>query len=257
MRLTELQQLLSLSRDTARDAVRHAMENAGDARKVELDLRRDVKVGADHMIEESIICVLSECSDFPIFSEERGFLDGRGRGPYDGYRWIIDPLDGSLNFSRGIPLCCVSIGLWKEAEPVLGVVYDFSRDETFTGIVGNGAWLNGAAITVSGTVEKSKAVLCTGFPVSTAFSTEALLGFVQNIRDFKKVRLFGSAALSLSYVACGRADYYQENDIKLWDVAAGIALVKAAGGAVKYIAVSDTNTLKVEASNPALLESGG
>lgn len=252
MRLTELQRLLSLACDTARDAVRHAMENAGDARKVEIDLRRDVKVRADHMIEEFVIRGLSERSGLPMFSEERGFLAGRGTDN-NGYWWIVDPLDGSLNFSRGIPLCCVSIGLWKEAEPVLGVVYDFNRGETFTGIVGNGAWLNGAAITVSGAAEKSKAVLCTGFPVSTAFSTEALLGFVQNIRDFKKVRLFGSAALSLSYVACGRADYYQENDIKLWDVAAGLALVKAAGGAVRYTSLNANSTLNVEASTLSLL----
>ncbi|HIF10878.1 MAG TPA: inositol monophosphatase, partial [Sneathiellales bacterium] len=116
--------------------------------------------------------------------------------------------------------------------PVLGVVYDFNRDELFTGIVGRGAQCNGLAIRPSSTQRQQEAVLGTGFPVSRDFAASALREFIEQIRNFRKVRLLGSAALSLSYVACGRLDVYTEENIMLWDVAGGCALVKAAGGRV-------------------------
>jgi len=105
---------------------------------------------------------------------------------------------------------------------------------------------------VSETTEISKAVLCTGFPVSTDFSQKSLLGFIEDIREYKKIRLLGSAALSLAYVACGRADVYMENDIKIWDVAAGISLVKAAGGMFKYAPTGKKNIYRIKASNQYL-----
>jgi myo-inositol-1(or 4)-monophosphatase len=165
----------------------------------------------------------------------------------------VDPLDGSLNFSRDIPLFCISIALWKEMRPLLGVVYDCNHDEMFTGLVSEGAWLNGTPIQVTNTVKKSEAVLCTGFPVSTDFSENALLTFVRSIQAYKKVRLLGSAALSLAYVASGRADIYNENDIAIWDVAAGISIVEAAGGVVNFRQSEVENRLIVKAGNSLLL----
>jgi myo-inositol-1(or 4)-monophosphatase len=138
-------------------------------------------------------------------------------------------------------------------EPLLGVVYDFNRDEMFTGLVTEGAWLNGMPIKVSDVVEESKAVLCTGFPISTDFSELALLNFVKDIQSYRKVRLIGSAALSLAYVASGRVDAYQENDIAIWDVAAGIAIVKAAGGVAHFRPSKVENKLIVKAGNSFLL----
>lgn len=252
MQYSELNTILSVAVSTAHDAGSYIKEHTANLHDVKCDLLRDVKVEADAKIEEFIVESLLRQSDFPIISEESGLHQNKSSD--DGYRWIVDPLDGSFNFSKSIPLCCISIGFWRDMEPVLGVVYDFNRNETFTGIANDGAWLNGMAIKVGEANELAKAVLCTGFPVSTCFSTEALLSFVENIRDFKKVRLFGSAALSLAYVACGRADYYKENDIKLWDVAAGLALVKSAGGSIKYTMPSTENTLNVDASNEFLLQ---
>ena len=135
---------------------------------------------------------------------------------------------------------------------VLGVVYDFNRNEMFSGLIGQGAWLNGKPIKVSNTKKKSRAILCTGFPVSSDFSSKTLLRFVENIMEYKKIRLLGSAALSLAYVACGRADVYVENGIKLWDVAGGIALVEAAGGQAQYAALDKENILTVKGSNEYL-----
>ena len=114
----------------------------------------------------------------------------------------------------------------------MGAVYDFNRNELFTGIIGKGAWLNGKKIKVSAVKDQQKGILCTGFPINSDFSTDKLLRFCQNIQRFKKVRLIGSAALSICYVACGRADAYREDNIMLWDIAAAGAIAQAAGGRV-------------------------
>ena len=212
---------------------------------------RDVKLEADRAVEERILDVLLKESPFDVLAEESGMH--RGEGSHPGLRWIVDPLDGSLNFLRGIPLCCVSVGLWREDEPVLGVVYDFNRDEIFTGVVGEGAERNEQGIQVSCVREPAQATLSTGFPAGSDFSAAALGRFVSQVQQYKKVRLLGSAALSLAYVAAGRVDAYREHDIKIWDVAAGLALVRAAGGetVVKSTAVLDA--FDVYASNEGLI----
>ena len=249
--MPDLSVLLSLAQNIAEKAVRIIEKDINKYQKVEQDLERDVKVLADRGLESVIVKRLLEESQYPVLSEEAGFLGGSNKNT--DYRWIVDPLDGSFNFSRGIPINCISIALWKGMEPLLGVVYDFNRDEIFSGLVDRGAWLNRTPIVTSEIAEKSKAVLCTGFPVSTDFSQKPLLDFVEKIREYKKIRLLGSAALSLAYVACGRADVYLENDIKIWDVAAGIALAKAAGGVVQYSHTGKDNIFRVKASNQYLI----
>lgn len=248
--MPNLSSFLNLARDIAENAARIFEEDGSKYQSVEQDLERDVKILADRRLESIIVKRLLKESPYPILSEESGYL--RGRSGDTAYRWIVDPLDGSLNFLRRIPLSCISIALWNGLEPILGVIYDFNREDSFLGIVGEGAWLNGKPIMVSKINKESKAVLCTGFPVSTDFSQKSLLDFIEDIREYKKIRLLGSAALSLAYVACGRADVYMENDIKIWDVAAGIALVKAAGGMVKYTPTGKKNIYRVKASNQYL-----
>jgi len=251
--LGALPELHDLAVNVAKDAVGELRVSGGAYREVEKNLPRDVKVLGDRKLEKLIVAKLVESSGYPVLAEEKG-LTGEKEG-HEGFWWIVDPLDGSLNFSRGIPISCVSIGLWRSMEPLLGVVYDFNRNEVFSGMVGKGAWVNGYPMQVSKVVENQNAVLCTGFPVGTDFSQKPLLSFVTKIREFKKIRLLGSAAISLAYVACGKADIYMENDIKIWDVAAGLALVKAAGGVVQYSRTDLENGLKVKATNK-LLNSG-
>lgn len=190
----------------------------------------DIKHSADKKAEQGILEVLLKNSPYPVLTEESGEHGALN----DGTMWIVDPLDGTLNFSRGLPMTCVSIALWKEGQPYLGVVYDFILEEMFTGIVGQGAWVNNVEIKVSAVNQKKKAVLMTGVPSLSDFSQERLTRFARQIQAFKKVRLLGTAALSLAYVACGRADAYKEDGIMIWDVAAGAALIKAAGGVVKF-----------------------
>lgn len=240
---------LSIAKETALKAGKILSGAGQEYFNVDSESGRDIKLQADRESEKIILDDLKEKSSYSILSEEDGYLERKENGVV----WIVDPLDGSLNYSRGIPLCCISVGLWKDGEPLLGVVYDFNRHELFTGVVGKGAWLNEKQMAVSLRGEKNRAVLCTGFPVNTNFSTDSLMTFTQKIKDYKKVRLLGSAALSLAYVAAGRADAYMENDIMIWDVAAGIALVKAAGGIVQYNATGRENTYKVRASNKNLV----
>jgi myo-inositol-1(or 4)-monophosphatase len=139
-----------------------------------------------------------------------------------------------------------------DRRPIAGVIYDFSRDEMFVGGLGIGATLNGSPIQVSSKSGKETAILSTGLAVSGDYSDRAMTTFAYEIARWKKVRMIGSAALSLAYVACGRFDAYREQAIMLWDVAAGWALVEAAGGVVRAEVPELTSPTNVFASNRAL-----
>lgn len=246
-----LQHILTVAKGAAEKAANNLRENFSKYRQVKSDVGRDIKIEADRQLEAVILEELSRGSGYSVLSEESGLVQGLKKD--SSYRWIVDPFDGSFNFSRGIPLYCISVAFWNGMEPLVGVVYDFQRHEMFCGIVGEGTWLNDKAVHVSSVKEKSKAVLCTGFPSYTDFSKDALLDFTRSAAEYKKVRLFGSAALSLAYVSCGRADVYEEKHIKLWDVAAGMALVKAAGGVLQCRLTEKENAVCVRACNPNLL----
>lgn len=189
---------------------------------------KDIKLAADCESERIIVRLLRKHSDFPILTEEAGEIGGRDGS--QGLRWIVDPLDGSYNYARGIPGCCISVALWERDEPLVGVVYDFVRDEMFTALRGEGAWLNRRQFRVGRIRSKRNGVLLTGIPLGFEYSAEGSRRFARELRRYKKVRMLGSAALSLAYVACGRGDVYHEDGIMLWDVAAGLAVLRAAGG---------------------------
>lgn len=242
------QEALALAERAAREAGRFLAASQRRAATIAAETARDVKLQADRAAEDRIVDILAAHSHIPIVAEER-VADARVV-PVGGLRWIVDPLDGTMNFLQGIPFCCVSVALWRDDDPVAGVVYDFDRDEMFSALVGVGAWLNGSAIRVRN-VPPARAVLCTGFPAGTDFTPSAVSRFVEQVIAFKKIRLLGSAALSLAYVAAGRADAYFERDIKIWDVAAGLALVRAAGGDVLRAPSSLDHGLTVYAHNGA------
>ena len=174
-----------------------------------------------------IDCLKRQC-DIPVLTEESGELGIIG----DGLYWIVDPIDGTYNFLKGLELCCVSVALWEGDRPVLGVIYEFKSDKMYSGIVGEGAWCNGEPMHTSQTDTLGKASLATGFPVYRDYSDQALVKFTESVKCFKKIRMLGTAATSIAYVASGKIDVYMEEDIMLWDVAAGVALVLAAGGTV-------------------------
>jgi myo-inositol-1(or 4)-monophosphatase len=225
----EKEELFHLAKTAALAAGEHLRDKGENWRKLETATGHDVKIRADRESERLIIDWISSAG-FSIFSEEAGLVSDKERKANSGYVWIVDPLDGSLNYHKDIPISCVSIALYNDTQPIIGVVYDFNRDELFSGLVGSGAWLNQQPIQPSAVNEISNAVLATGFPVNTDFSSTALAHFIGEIQQFRKIRLFGTAALSLCYVACGRIDAYREDRIMFWDVAAGLALLKSAGG---------------------------
>lgn len=221
---------LGVAERAAREAGELLARARRDHARVTGEAPHDVKLAADAEAERHIIERLRRESPFPILSEEAGEI--HGDGGTEGLRWIVDPLDGSVNYLKGIPFCSVSVALWAADAPRLGVVHDVHRGETFVGAVGVGAWLDGAPIGVAPPTTPDRGVLCTGFPVGTEYDPASLASFIERIRRYRKIRLLGSAALSLAYVAAARADAYMERDIRLWDVAAGIALVLGAGGTV-------------------------
>lgn len=182
---------------------------------------KDIKLELDKKSEEIIFEKLTKNFDYSVLSEETGLTR---KIEHDKPYWIVDPIDGTLNFSRNNPISCISIALWKNQDPIIGVIYDFNRHELFSGYVGVGAWLNKIELKSQKRKKKSQSILATGLPVYMSFDNKTLKNYIFQLKDYKKVRMIGSAALSLAYVACGRFDSYMENNIKFWDVAAGIAI---------------------------------
>jgi len=195
-------------------------------KRVLAEVGRDIKLQADRDAEDIILDILSD-SGFGVLAEESGASGDMTR---DAPVWVVDPLDGTMNYKHGIPICCVSIALSVADTPVLGVISDFNRGETFTGIPGVGAWLNDDPMRVSDTDDPARAVLTTGFPTNLTLDPDTMSKFVDRAKRFKKVRMLGSAALMMAYVASGRCDAYAEDEIMYWDIAAGAALIQAAGG---------------------------
>ncbi len=191
---------------------------------------RDIKLQADRDAEAAILAVL-DGTPWPRLAEESGEHGAVAQGdtPY----WVVDPLDGTVNFSRGIPFCSVSIALCAGDRPLLGVVKDFIHDETYSGARGLGAKLNGQPVCVSALRTAEKAMVGFGMPLNRDYSEAEVLAFHRTMSRFRRGRQLGSAALLLAWVACGRLDAYFIDDIMFWDIAAGMALVGAAGGWVE------------------------
>lgn len=217
---------LELAERAASTAARYLHDRFAKDKHVLSEVGRDIKLQADQDAEALVLEVLAG-SDYPVLAEESG---ATGTLEDDAPVWIVDPLDGTLNYKHGIPLCCVSVALSVGGAPVVGVIDDFNRGEVFRGVVGEGAWLNDEPMRVSDIEDPSRAILATGFPTKLQLDEAVLRDFVATAQRFKKVRMLGSAALMMAYVACGRVDAYAEDDIMYWDVAAGAALVEAAGG---------------------------
>jgi len=186
----------------------------------------DIKLEADIVAEKLIKEILTDETSFPILAEE----SGQSSDQLSDIFWVVDPLDGTANYSRNIPICCVSIALIKNMKPVLGVIYDFSNNDLYEGSVNTLAMQNGLEIKVSDISNQGEGILITGLPNKTDYSDEALLKMVKDFQGWRKVRMIGSAAIGSVYIASGKADVYKESRTYFWDVAAGAAIVQAAGG---------------------------
>lgn len=214
-----------------------------DALNVVEKERMDYASEVDEKAEAAIVKELKRAfPDHAILGEEGGMQKGRGDG--GRFTFVIDPLDGTSNYLRGLPHYCVSIAMVENGEPLHGVIYDPLRNELFTASRGGGAQLNDHKIRVSERRDLSGAMLGTGFAPRERERLGAQLDCIRVLlRDAEDVRRAGSAALDLAYVACGRLDGYFEAGVKPWDIAAGVLLVREAGGRVCDFRGSSTGPL--------------
>ena len=210
----------ALIRDRIGNVSSSVIQNKGPSDYVtEVDMRSEALI---------IEAVAGHFPDHHIMAEE----SPKGE-PQPGYTWIIDPLDGTTNFIHGFPFVAVSIGVFRDGEPLLGLVLDPVREELFTARRGGGAYLNGRRIQVSEKQPLEDALIATGFPVRYKHLLDPYLTTFKNIfRSVSGIRRAGAAALDLAYLAAGRVDGFWEAGLAPWDVAAGSLLVTEAGGIV-------------------------
>jgi len=187
------------------------------------DLVTDVDLASERLVCSAI---LDAFPTHTILGEEGGVLGGGDTR----YRWLVDPLDGTTNYTHGFPLFCVSIGFEVDGELTFGVVDAPCLGEQFVAERGRGATLNGRPIHVSNVAELRQAMVATGFPYGREALPRALRSFEVMSFESQAVRRVGSAALDLCYVACGRFDAYWEHQVKAWDLGAGALIVTEAGG---------------------------
>ena len=220
-----ISELKDLAVNAAINAGNFLNKNKFEEKEIHEEEGRDIKLIIDQDTEKLIRSNLQE-TDIPILGEEYG------GDIADGKYWVIDPIDGTANYFRGLDECCVSIALMEGNEALIGVVYNFNNNQMYTAIKDHGAFLNNTKISVSNIAARNKASITTGFPASETI--ESSMNFLEDLKGWKKVRMFGSAALSCAYVASGKCDYYAEKGVYLWDIAAGICLVKEAGGCADF-----------------------
>jgi len=200
-----------------------------DESKIVYKGKNDLVSYVDKEAEKRLVKGLSELLTGSGFIAEEGTSTHKS----DTYNWIIDPLDGTTNFTHGLPVFAISVALIKRNELSLGVVYDVMKDECFHATKGNGAFLNHVPIKVSEVMSLDKALLATGFPYYDFKQMQQYLTvlneFMQNTHGLRRM---GSAAIDLVYTACGRFEGFFEYNLNAWDVAAGALIVEEAGGKV-------------------------
>jgi myo-inositol-1(or 4)-monophosphatase len=232
MKPSELKRALGCAVRAARAAGQQMRKNLRATKRVNSSTQYDIKLELDVRNQRLIQQLLHHT--FP----DIGFLGEEGDSETDNapWRWVVDPIDGTVNFAYGIPHACVSIALQERPtkagthKTVVGVVYDPFSDELWTAIRGQPARLNGTVIHVSNRRKLSETIVSTGFAKNRASLERGLPYFLRLVRQGRKGRMMGSAALSLTYVATGRFDAYIERGVSLWDIAAGGLIIECAGG---------------------------
>ena len=239
---------LAIAKKSAIEAGSLLLRNKKTMKQEILSTNKDIKLKADILAEKEIKTIIENESDYPILAEESGFSSNIDSSTF----WVVDPLDGTANYARNIPICCVSIALISDLKPILGVIYDFINNDLYEGSICSKALLNNKEISVSKVLNPQEGVLITGLPNNTDYSDSALLKMIKDFQNWRKVRMIGSAAMASVYVASGKADLYTEKKTYLWDVAAGAAIVNAAGGEASIVNQNENFQVDVYFSNSHL-----
>ncbi|GJD95540.1 inositol monophosphatase family protein [Methylobacterium iners] len=224
--------LMTVMVDAVRKAARSLKRDFGEVENLQVSRKGpgNFVSAADRKAEETLRDALMKARPgYGLVLEEEGKVEGQDKS----HTWHVDPLDGTTNFLHGIPHFAISVGLEREGQIVAGVIYDPVKDELFVAERGKGAYLNNRRLRVSGRTDMADALVAYGSPYLGRGDHGKLLREVAAVMAVTGgARRFGSAALDLAYVACGRSDLYWERDIQTWDIAAGIILVREAGGFV-------------------------
>ena len=250
-------EILSLAADAARKAGTFIREARKTGLHVDAKSRIDFVSDKDRMSENMIREMIRE--KYPthlFFGEESVYGDSpeEETAEINAFRdedfvWVVDPIDGTVNYIRDYPQYAISIGVVHHREIVAGVIYDPFRDELFTAQKGKGAFRNGEPIHVSAALEAGDAIINTSMPTSSMQTREEMVAKIPSVSEaFQSMRVWNCAAISLASVACGRSDADYEAGIHLWDMAAGIILVREAGGQVTQLdgspcALTETDVL--------------
>lgn len=225
----EIARYLKFAGATAREAGKILLKKSRGKNEILYKGRVNLVTAADLASEKFIVNSIERA--FPGHSRLAEEISSRDTG--SEFNWIIDPLDGTTNYAHRFPFYCVSIALEYEGKIVVGVIYDPERNELFTASENNGSFLNGKSIRVTSQTKLSRSLLATGFPYDIGTSSEDNIdNYARFAKSCRGIRRAGSAALDLAYVACGRFDGFWELKLSPWDTAAGILLVKEAGGKV-------------------------
>tara|TARA_A100000164_G_scaffold310192_1_gene287774 strand:+ start:81 stop:881 length:801 start_codon:yes stop_codon:yes gene_type:complete len=202
----------------------------------------DFVSSADKRTEKILIEELQKAHpDYGIITEESGLINKSN----NKNRWIIDPIDGTMNFLNGIPQFAISIGYEEENEIKCGVIFNPIMNEMFCAEKGNGAYLNNSRIRVSNKKKIKDALIVTGGPKQASKIKDKIFSeYIKVSQHVYNVRKFGSAALDMAYVACGRFDGYWQRELKYWDIAAGIIILKEAGGFIDFFETDNKDPLK-------------
>ncbi len=231
---TPLSPLCMVAIEAARAAGGLLREGFGTSFKISSKKERhDLVTEFDIRSENTIISLIKgHYPDHTFLAEESG-ASGTTDSSGSSVRWVIDPLDGTVNFAHGVPVFAVSIAAEVDGELACGIIYHPLLDELFVAEKGRGAWLNGKQISVSATPSLDESFLVTGFPYTvTSNPSDCIDTFYRFLKLGLPIRRLGSAALDLAYVASGRFDGFWEVELSPWDVAAGVLLVEEAGGKV-------------------------
>ena len=228
--------LMNVMVGAARKAGKSLTRDFGEVEQLQVSVKGpgNFVSAADHRAEKIIYEELSRAREgYGFLMEESGVVEGADKT----HRWIVDPLDGTTNFLHGIPIFNISIGLEREGQIVAGVVYNPVMDELYTAEKGKGAYLNDRRLRVAGRKSLMDCVISTGTPTMNAKIHDEFLAEVRTVMNqVASFRRLGAAALDLCYVASGRLDGFWERNLHPWDMAAGILMVREAGGFVTDLA---------------------
>ena len=237
-------------------ASRSLIRDYGEIEKLQVSEKTpgDFVSSADKRTEKILIEELLKAHpDYGIITEESGIINKNNTNN----RWIIDPIDGTMNFLNGIPQFAISVGYEEDQEVKCGVIFNPILNEMFFAVNGNGSYLNNSRIRVSSKKKLSNSIIVTGGPKHSSKNKDKIFSeYIKISKNVSNIRRFGSAALDMAYVACGRFDGYWQREINYWDIAAGIVILKEAGGFINFFEDDKSLPLKknILASNSYIHE---